>query len=447
MTDVRRVVTPSGYGCSSRSHALSVSAASERETRPAPWMRSRTIGTAATSARTNSSAACPEADGRHVRIGRSRAASARPRAWRDVRAKCAEVADELVRRRSQQLPAALCDVGAAIAARNRRRNRQRDEVLRPAAPACTAPDIGATRRSTNRRAKRRAGASSPSTRSTRASAFWRRGAQRELEVGLVEHHAHVVRRGGASARGASGTRECSRREGRTPSARTARESSWDADHLGPAARRSPAGRAGRRYRRASRARRRRLRPPPDSPRARRHGPGGQTTVTLVARGRERGGDLRGVVAHAAAVWRVLAGEDRPVRHRSRSRAMRADADAASRGRLEALTGPRATSGATLRARCCPIRSRSTGIAEQRRRSRARGLASPAPGSTSRPFTPSVSHSLIPPTSNATAGRPSAAASRPTSPKGSGHRLGTATSSARPYTRARSSCATHPVSSS
>ena len=50
-------------------------------------------------------------------------------------------------------------------------------------------------------------------------------------------------------------------------------------------------------------------------------------------------------------------------------------------------------------------------------------SAPARGATSNPFTPSVSHSLMPPTSNAIVGRPSAAASSPLRPNGSGHRLG------------------------
>ena len=68
-------------------------------------------------------------------------------------------------------------------------------------------------------------------------------------------------------------------------------------------------------------------------------------------------------------------------------------------------------------------------------SRARTIASVrsavvggSPGASS-PVWPGCNHSVIPPTAYATAGRPTHPASIPTSPKGSGHRLGTASRSA------------------
>src|SRR5947209_2465839 len=65
------------------------------------------------------------------------------------------------------------------------------------------------------------------------------------------------------------------------------------------------------------------------------------------------------------------------------------------------------------------------------------------GVTRRPFTPSVSHSEMPPLSKATAGTPRAAASRPTRPKGSGQMLGTASRIARLRSSARACTYTHP----
>jgi len=56
-------------------------------------------------------------------------------------------------------------------------------------------------------------------------------------------------------------------------------------------------------------------------------------------------------------------------------------------------------------------------------------AYPLDGGTSRPLTRWRSHCRMPPVSNATAGTPIAAASRPTRPKGSGQTLGTARTAA------------------
>src|SRR6185436_13857422 len=75
----------------------------------------------------------------------------------------------------------------------------------------------------------------------------------------------------------------------------------------------------------------------------------------------------------------------------------------------------------------------------------RAVAPPS-GLTRRPLTSCASHSAIPPTSNATAGTPNCAASRPTRPNGSGQMLGMTAIEAPANIRARCASLIQPGSS-
>ena len=92
----------------------------------------------------------------------------------------------------------------------------------------------------------------------------------------------------------------------------------------------------------------------------------------------------------------------------------------------------------------PIRFNRSGSDRTSTSPRASACAVGGSPGTRKPFTPSFNHWLIPPTLNAIAGRPATAASRPTSPKGSGQTLGTANKVASLNSLSCSSPVTHPV---
>ena len=103
----------------------------------------------------------------------------------------AEMADEPVRRGSQELPPVFADVGRTIASRNRRWNRQRDQVLRTATGRIRleipAPGIC-------REVDARSGAQQHPRHQSLGDRqrILPKGTPGELEVGFVKHHAHVV---------------------------------------------------------------------------------------------------------------------------------------------------------------------------------------------------------------------------------------------------------------